>query len=449
MEVQAQTQSERLEKPKFRQPLYAKAPLGGISESQVNRWNEKNQPEKFEAGLDRGLRSWAALRRSLAAVQAGDLVIPETIPTRIKYRSGRTYYDKSVVRMTGAFLSEVLEEMAERKEAAERVKQEGGAPATVVVDPPEAPDGDDAASKGSNDDSDDDSDDEDHSNSKKATAAENALPAHSRSPPLSAIKSLKPPDVNIIRPTFPALTIAQFANLLKTAPAREALMCAYHHFHWRYFDLAICYPGINIDMNISGRTGKTLLFLAVENGDVERVEHLLEKGANPNARDHRGDTPLHLCMRHPVVFHPRTIATMLINKGANVNAQNKRGTTPLHRAVLLGLLDYVELLLKRRAKVFIFDKNGKLPLHYAGINEVRVAKLMNQNVRFCGKRQHEEMWAFIMSRQFVPGIFSIVASACVVCKRKSHDCAALKTSNFRYWIYVHEIMAKKKTEKSQ
>ena len=449
-----QQQQQQQAPPPFRQPLYRKEALGGVSVSQLNRWDEKNEQlkHKFEAGLDRGLRSWAALRRSLAAVAAGDLVIPETIPSRIKYRSGRTYYDQTVLRMTGAFLSVVLEEKAER---------EAKAAAAELIAGPASADGTEAKkkrkkNKGENDDenddedddSDDDDDDDEDAEEEERKRKEEESKKGTKRGTADVLKNLQPPEVNILRPTFPALSIAQFEHMLRSAPPVETLLCAYNHFHWRYFDQALA-AGISIETKVSGpRTGKTLLFVAVENGDLERVEYLLSKGANPNARDHRGDSPLHLSMRFPTVFHPRSIAAALLNKGANVNAQNKRGVTPLHRAVLLGLLDFVELLLKKRAKVFVFDNNNKLPIHYASAaNESKVSKLMNQNVRFCGKRQHEEMWAYIMSRKFVPSIFAIVASACVVCKRKSYDCAALKKSNFRYWLYVHEVLAVQLTKK--
>lgn len=404
---------------KFRQPLYKKVPAGGISATQLNRWDEKNDPDKFQAGLDKGLRSWAALRRSLASVATGGMILHETIPTRIKYLSNRTYYDHTIRVMTGAYFS-MLPDVQTRS----------------------ACDFDNLEKYESNVNGVDIS-----SNTAGSNVEEQSVPVF---PAISKTSGfgyhIVPPSVTILKPTFPAWSIADFKQFLCTGSASDILLTAYHHFHWRYLDMALA-VGINIDTNVTGKNCKTLLFIAVENGDWERVEYLLEKGANPNVTDHMHNSPLHICMNYPIVFHPKKIATLLLNNGANVNAQNKRGSTPLHRAIILEFLDFVELFLKRRAKVFIFDNNNKLAFNYAGENEGAVAKLFNANVRFCGRRQHEMMWAYIMSRQFVAGIFNICASACAVCKRRTHDCAALKKQDFRYWLYVHEILAAKKPMK--
>ena len=397
-------------RPAFRQPLYKKVALGGVSESQVNRWNEVNADRPFEAGLDKGLRSWAALRRSLAAVETGEVVPHETIPARIKYRSGLTYY------------GDTLRDLWYPKRPVVEGEGEG-----------------DGEKKVSNGNVEVEEDEEEEEEAERPTTV-GVKP--SSAAPLVTV----PSQVTILDPTFPALSVAAFRLLLRTAPPREVLLTAYHHFHWRYFDEALA-AGLDINMRINSN-GKTLLFMAVQNGDTERVEYLLENGANPNVKDHRNDTPLHLCMDHPIVFHPRRIATLLINKGAQVNAANLRGTTPLHRAVLMGFTDFVELLLRRKAKVYCFDASGCMPYQYADkASQPKVAKLFNANVRFCGKRQHDQMWAHIMSRQFIEGIFKLCAPACVVCKRRQHDCLALKTKDFRYWLYVHEVLAVQKKAK--
>jgi len=425
------------QQPIHRQPLYRKEALGGISASRLNRWNEKNALGSFEAGVDKGLKSWAALRAQLSAVKAGDLIIPETIPARVKYRSGLTYYGQTVRIMTGAFLSIVEEE---RARAAAEPQPPSLIPEIVkekkkrnkLTDDDE--DGDD---EDENDDDEEEEDEEEEEEEEKV-----GLTRSASDPQLFREKNVIPPIVKIVDPKFPALSIAKFEHLLRTGSPAEVLLTAYNHFHWRYFDMALT-AGFNIDTIVTGKTGKSLLFVAVENGDVERVEYLLSKGADANARDHRKDSMLHLCMNHPIIFHPKKIATLLLNSGANVNAQNKRGVTPLHRAVLLGFLDYVELFLKRRAKVFVFDNNKMMPLNYAGKNEAKVVKLMNQNVRFCGKAQHEMMWAYMMSRKFVPSIMNIVVSACPVCKRRSYECADDKKKSYRYWVYVHEVLGGK------
>lgn len=61
------------------------------------------------------------------------------------------------------------------------------------------------------------------------------------------------------------------------------------------------------------------LIKAVKSRDIKRVIELLERGANPNAKDEYGWTPLHHAAKKGSV----DIAKLLINKGANVNAKSE------------------------------------------------------------------------------------------------------------------------------
>jgi len=59
------------------------------------------------------------------------------------------------------------------------------------------------------------------------------------------------------------------------------------------------------------------------------------------------------------------IVEMLLIYGANVNAGNNKGVTPLHIAVLLGAVKIAEMLIKYGAYVNARDDEGNTPLHYA------------------------------------------------------------------------------------
>ncbi|HUT60355.1 MAG TPA: ankyrin repeat domain-containing protein, partial [Phycisphaerae bacterium] len=70
---------------------------------------------------------------------------------------------------------------------------------------------------------------------------------------------------------------------------------------------------------------------AAEEGDVSRIESLLEEYSNNellSATDRYGSTPLHLA----AVWGRKKVAALLIAKGADVNAVNTQDTTPLHWA---------------------------------------------------------------------------------------------------------------------
>lgn len=105
-----------------------------------------------------------------------------------------------------------------------------------------------------------------------------------------------------------------------------------------------------------GRT-RTPLHWAAQHGHVEVVRTLIDNGANVNARDVFGRTPLHLA-----VSHPRVIA-LLLEAGANVDARDSLSNTPLHRAV--PSIESVDALIRAGADVRAENTSGNSPLDIA------------------------------------------------------------------------------------
>jgi ankyrin repeat protein len=66
--------------------------------------------------------------------------------------------------------------------------------------------------------------------------------------------------------------------------------------------------------------------LDVESGDINAVKQGLAAGADVNAKDGRGRTPLYLA----ATGHRKEIVELLIANGADVNAKDEDGRTPLH-----------------------------------------------------------------------------------------------------------------------
>merc|ERR1712173_442908 len=73
-------------------------------------------------------------------------------------------------------------------------------------------------------------------------------------------------------------------------------------------------------------------------------------GADANAKDDDGNTPLHLLVIHAHVDKLK----VLIDNGADVNAQNKYGDTPLHIACRLG--ETVEKISFKVERLHIIDR---------------------------------------------------------------------------------------------
>jgi uncharacterized protein len=94
------------------------------------------------------------------------------------------------------------------------------------------------------------------------------------------------------------------------------------------------------------RAGQVLL-QATEAGDIMQMQALLAQGAEVNARNAHGWTPLHVAAAGG---DPAVIA-LLLQHGADVHAQSHIGTTPLDNATTRGGRQAViELLLAHGAK---------------------------------------------------------------------------------------------------
>ena len=75
---------------------------------------------------------------------------------------------------------------------------------------------------------------------------------------------------------------------------------------------------------------RRLFFAAAYGGSLEVVRFLIEKGADINARDDRGETALHSAARGGSLKAVR----FLVEKGADINARNMyTNKTPLSRII--------------------------------------------------------------------------------------------------------------------
>jgi ankyrin repeat protein len=111
-----------------------------------------------------------------------------------------------------------------------------------------------------------------------------------------------------------------------------------------------------------------------QQGSLQQVLEAIEGGANVNAKDEHGWTPLLTSVannRDPLV------SNALIQAGADVNASNQ-GWTALMRAVAFGHSpEITDMLIKAGADVHAKNEYGKTALDYAGGNEKIIELLTN------------------------------------------------------------------------
>jgi len=141
------------------------------------------------------------------------------------------------------------------------------------------------------------------------------------------------------------------------------------------------------------------LHRAARNKKIKEVQRLLDQGADVNARDDRGWTPL----SHAAYYGYLKIVELLVSKGADVKAHEPEFGTVLHKVTKSGyqenkkFLKIAELLIEKGADVNAKikkdedeyeDENGEpvvldeksgytRPLHHAaGRAKIKIAKLL-------------------------------------------------------------------------
>ena len=100
-------------------------------------------------------------------------------------------------------------------------------------------------------------------------------------------------------------------------------------------------PGTTIINTRDFSTGEGALHIVVRRGDETYLRFLLARGADPNLKDGKGNTPMMLAAANGEVG----LIEILVTAHANVNLANASGETPLIRAVQRRDLGTVRTLL--------------------------------------------------------------------------------------------------------
>ena len=126
------------------------------------------------------------------------------------------------------------------------------------------------------------------------------------------------------------------------------------------------------DINAKDSEGWTPLHNAARSGNVEIIKALLDRGAAVNAKNTNGLTALMFAAGKGQT----EAAKLLLEKGADINAKDTDGLTALMGAALLGQTNAIEFLLEKGADVNAKDNNGETALMFAAMsgqtNEIKL-----------------------------------------------------------------------------
>lgn len=131
-------------------------------------------------------------------------------------------------------------------------------------------------------------------------------------------------------------------------------------------DLALAAPAPNQDAGLA-------LIKAVQVGDAQKVQSLLDNGANPNSTDQHNQTPLH----YAVLGNHLKLVRILLIVGADPNSVSEVGKSPLLICARNGNLQIMMALLDAGAEIDWVDGLGWSALFYAAwYNHVDLATLL-------------------------------------------------------------------------
>jgi len=145
-----------------------------------------------------------------------------------------------------------------------------------------------------------------------------------------------------------------------------------------------CFEGLDLlkscgaNINFQGGYLKSALMNAVQKADLPTVEYLTSIGCNPNLVDNQNRTCMHISMNQSTSSSDvsNEIENCLLSAGANLNAKDNYGRTPLHYAFVSiadplknAFSDPIEtvsnMISRGKVDIDVRDVFGNTPLNYA------------------------------------------------------------------------------------
>jgi uncharacterized protein len=140
---------------------------------------------------------------------------------------------------------------------------------------------------------------------------------------------------------------------------------AVHEIDLQYARTARLLLNRGANLEARDRNGSTPLILAAGNGETAVVKLFLDRGADIEARDDYGQTPLiRAACDCPSVDMPDTDGSvgLLLTRGANIEARDKEGSTALMAAAAWGRTWILQILLDNGAQIEARNSDGNTAL---------------------------------------------------------------------------------------
>lgn len=132
-------------------------------------------------------------------------------------------------------------------------------------------------------------------------------------------------------------------------------------------------PGNQIINTRDISNGNTALHILVARRDTPWVNYFLARGADPNVRNNKGETPVVIAAN---IGYVEGVEAM-VGAGARVDESNATGETPLMSAIHRRDLGMVRILLKAGANPDRSDSAGRTARDYAKIED-RSGNMLNE-----------------------------------------------------------------------
>jgi ankyrin repeat protein len=117
--------------------------------------------------------------------------------------------------------------------------------------------------------------------------------------------------------------------------------------------------GSGANLNVHDSKHETLLQKYIAKGDSEMVTFLLILGTDSSSSvDSLGRMPLHLALHKGGSPESSALVKALLDAGNSPDAKNSLGQTPLHLAALWGRADVADILCRAGANMYIGDSKG-------------------------------------------------------------------------------------------